>query len=248
TPQMYQRDSVAYESLMLSTFSLWYNQFDKSVKIPKINQIFVGFSRDGFHWDRANRDPFIPIEREMGVGNPEFGYLRPAGGGCVIVGEELYFYYEGTSGKTLDGKPSRNETMTINLAKLRRDGFASMEASDEVGVLETRPVTFSGKHLFVNVEASQGELKVGVIDLKGDPIEPFTLANCVPVQLDETKSEVRWAGGKDLGDLKDKPVRFRFHLTNGALYAFWVSTDESGASNGYVASGGPGFDGPRDAP
>jgi hypothetical protein len=36
-------------------------------------------------------------------------------------------------------------------------------------------------------------------------------------------------------------VRFRFHLTNGSLYAFWVSPTPAGASNGYVLGGGPGF-------
>jgi len=38
----------------------------------------------------------------------------------------------------------------------------------------------------------------------------------------------------------------RFHLRNGSLYAFWVSRDPSGASDGYVAAGGPGFTGPTD--
>jgi hypothetical protein len=37
TPQMYQRDAVAYESLMLGTFSLWYNQMPAQ-RIPKINR------------------------------------------------------------------------------------------------------------------------------------------------------------------------------------------------------------------
>ncbi len=43
-----------------------------------------------------------------------------------------------------------------------------------------------------------------------------------------------------------KPVRFRFHLTSGRLYAFWVSPETSGASQGYVAAGGPGFTGATD--
>ena len=246
TPQMYQRDAVAYESVMLGTFSLWYNQFGKWNTIPKINQIFVGFSRDGFHWDRAYRDPFIPIERKKGVGNPEFGYLRPAGGGCVVVGDKLHFYYEGTSGINRDGKPSRNETMTMNLAVLRRDGFASMEAEDEAGTLKTRPVTFSGKHLFVNLDAPDGDLQVEVLDTDGQPIAPFMLENCTPASGNETKLKIEWKGVADLGSLQGKPVRFRFHLNRGALYAFWVSPDPSGASNGYVASGGPGFTGARD--
>ncbi len=29
-------------------------------------------------------------------------------------------------------------------------------------------------------------------------------------------------------------------------YSFWVSLDKTGASHGYVAAGGPGFDGPID--
>ncbi len=247
TPQMYQRDAVAYESLMLGTFSLWYNQMPGK-KIPKINQIFVGFSRDGFHWDRPDRDAFIPIERQKGVGHHEFGYLRPAGGGCVVMEDELYFYYEGTSGITGDGKKSRNESMTINLAILRRDGFASMEAGNEAGTLETRPVAFRGKHLFVNLDAPRGELKVEVLDADGKIIAPFTAENCVPVSGDKTKLEVKWKGVSDLSALKGRPVRLRFHLKNGALYAFWVSPWETGESNGYLASGGPGFDGPRDTP
>jgi len=46
--------------------------------------------------------------------------------------------------------------------------------------------------------------------------------------------------------LAGRPVRFRFHLTNGKLYSFWVSPNETGASQGYLAGGGPGFTGPSD--
>jgi len=55
--------------------------------------------------------------------------------------------------------------------------------------------------------------------------------------------EVTWGDGADLAPLRGKPVRFRFHLTNGSLYSFWVSPDASGASRGYLAGGGPGYDG-----
>ena len=36
-------------------------------------------------------------------------------------------------------------------------------------------------------------------------------------------------------------MRLPFHLRDAALYSFWVIPDRSGASNGYVAAGGPGF-------
>jgi hypothetical protein len=32
-----------------------------------------------------------------------------------------------------------------------------------------------------------------------------------------------------------------FHLKNARLYAFWVSPDETGASGGHLAAGGPGL-------
>jgi hypothetical protein len=50
----------------------------------------------------------------------------------------------------------------------------------------------------------------------------------------------------DLSKWSGQRLRFRFTLRNGALYAFWVTPDESGASHGYVAAGGPGFTGSTD--
>ena len=63
-----------------------------------------------------------------------------------------------------------------------------------------------------------------------------------PVSADGTEQRVVWADGCDLSALRDTPIRFRFHVTGGSLYAFWVSPDATGASNGYVAAGGPNVD------
>ena len=85
-----------------------------------------------------------------------------------------------------------------------------------------------------------------VLDRSGRVIEPFTRGNCIPVSGDRTLMPVRWQGVGDLSTVVGRPVRLRFHLRNGALYSFWVSSDASGASAGYVAAGGPGFTGPTD--
>jgi hypothetical protein len=121
-----------------------------------------------------------------------------------------------------------------------------MDASGKAGTLTTRPLTFDGKNLFVNVDCPEGELKVEVLSEDGEVIEPFTLANCKSVSTDETLVNVNWEDGDDLADLAGEPVRFRFHLSNGSLYSFWVSPDKSGASHGYVGAGGPGFTGATD--
>ena len=77
-------------------------------------------------------------------------------------------------------------------------------------------------------------------------IAPFSPANCRPVTVDGTRQLLTWEGAPDLSAVAGKPVRFRFHLSHGKLYSFWVSPDASGASYGYVAAGGPGFTGPTD--
>jgi hypothetical protein len=132
------------------------------------------------------------------------------------------------------------------LAVLRRDGFSSLDAGDAEGSLTTRLLRFGGKHLFVNVAAPAGTLRAEVLDEQGQPIAPFTAGNCEPVSSDSTKIMVKWKGAEDLSALTGRSVRFRFHLKNGSLYAFWVTPDASGASHGYVAAGGPGFTGAKD--
>lgn len=237
-PELYNLDAVAYESLLLGLFTIWPGQPGDRAK-P--NYLCAGFSRDGFHWDRPMRSPFIPVSERYGDWN--WGNVQSAGGCCLVAGDKLYFYVSGRSG--VKGSKASGTSAT-GLATLRRDGFTSMDAGGQGGSLTTRPVVFSGTRLFVNVDAPRGALRAEVLDKDGNVIEPFTAASCVPVSADTTLAEVRWNGAEDLSGLKGRPVRFRFSLTNGRLYAFWVSPDESGASQGYVAAGGPGFTGARD--
>jgi len=169
--------------------------------------------------------------------------VQSCAAGPLVVGDKLYFYF---SAQAAPKSRRWDSDATTGLAMLRRDGFASMDASGKAGTLTTRPVTFKGRHLFVNADCPKGELKVEVLDKDGEVIEPFTLANCKPVSSDKTLVQVNWQKGIDLANLAGKPIRFKFHLRNGSLYAFWVSPDKSGASHGYVGAGGPGFIGPID--
>jgi len=130
---------------------------------------------------------------------------------------------------------------STGLAVLRRDGFASMEAEEEEGILLTRPVTFTGKHLFVNVEGPRGRLYAEVCQEDGKPVAGFTRDECTPVSADSTKQLVAWKGGDSLESLAGRPVRFKFYLSNSKIYAFWVSQNQEGVSGGATAAGGPGL-------
>jgi hypothetical protein len=250
TPQLYNLDAVAYESLMLGMFEIHLgpeNDVCEKQGLPKITELNFAYSRDGFHWYRPDRTAAIRAERRDVW---DRGYVQSLGNVCCVRGDRLWFYYIGFQGDTAkkdnpflsNGMYDRGAT---GVAFLRRDGFASFDAGDTTGTLTTRPVQFTGTHLFVNADTLKGELRAEILDESGRPIEPFTLANCRPVRADGTIEPLAWNGG-DLSKLRNRPVRLRFALRNGSLYSFWVSRDATGRSDGYIAGGGPGFTGPTD--
>lgn len=254
-PQLYNLDCTPYESLLVGLFSIWRGDYRKSKASPeaialdqegrpKQNSLSVGFSRDGFHWDRSHRSPFIATSEKKGDWN--WGNVQSVGGGCIVLRDELWFYFSGRAGKGLAGTTSHDAGSSTGIAVLRRDGFASMEGASDGGTLTTRPIRFSGKHLFVNLLAPNGELRAEVLDQQNHPIAPFTLESCKATKGDGTKLAVHWNGAEDLSRLIGKTVKLRFNVKNGSLYAFWISPEPSGTSNGYVAAGGPDFRADRD--
>ena len=228
--ELYNLDAVAYESIMLGLFSVWHG--GSSAGRPKINDIMLGFSRDGFHWHRPFREAVIPVAETSDAWN--WANVQSVGGGCLVVGDQLYFYASGRNA----------EEDTTGLAFLRRDGFASMNAGPQGGSLVTRPLTFSGERLFVNVACGKGgELRAELLDHSGKAIARYEQGQCAVVQTDSTLAAVRWAEHETLPEAPKQGFKIRFELRNAKLYSFWVSASASGASHGYVAAGGPGFDG-----
>ncbi|MCC6507977.1 MAG: exo-alpha-sialidase, partial [Pirellulaceae bacterium] len=156
--QLYSLSSVAYESLMLGMFQIHLGPDNKICdlgKFPKTTELKIGFSRDGFHWDRPDRRAFIPASREEGTWDR--AYVHTTTGVCVVLDDQIVFPYCAYSGIAPSGRRGMYTGGSIGLATLRRDGFASM---DGTGRLTTRALTFKGKHLFVNM---QGEMRVEVL-------------------------------------------------------------------------------------
>jgi predicted neuraminidase len=239
-PQLYSLAAVAYESLMIGMHQIHRgpkNDICGKGGYPKLTDLELGFSRDGFHWDRPDRRGFIRGERREGAWDR--AYLHTTTGVCVVLDDQLVFPYCAYSGDAGGGRHDMYGGGAIGIAALRRDGFASMEAEGgRSGELTTRPLKFKGKHLFVNLN---GELRVDLLDEAGK-----LLATSKIVSADNTKQRIEWIDRDDLSAFSDKPMRFRFYLTNGQLFAFWVTPDPNGASYGYVAAGGPQYSGTMD--
>ncbi len=249
-PELYNLDCVAYESLILGLFSVWRGETPYR---EKINEITTGFSRDGFHWDRPDRQSFLGVSETIGSWN--WANVQSAGGGCLVVGDRLYFYVSGRKGDPGTDRPGECST---GLATLRRDGFASMDwntddwrvrrrGSGSIGLLTTRPITFTGAHLFVNADVEGGELRAEVLDEQGRVIPSFERESSVPVTGNATRAPLRWTSG-NLAAVAGRPLRLRFALTRGRLFAFWISAWPSGESRGFTAAGGPGIGCPVDLP
>ena len=239
--QLYNLDGFAYESLILGLFSIWRGdpRIDPEGMPKYYTDVCIGYSRDGFHWTRPDRQPFCATSNDEKEWN--WNDVQSAGGGCLVVGDRLYFYLSGAAART--SASSLVGPGYAGLMFLRRDGFASLDAGEEGGWLTTRPVVFTGKYMFVNVDCEEGELQVEILDGRNEVIAPYTRNNCIPIKTDKTLQAVEWKGANDLSRLSGKAVKFRFHLTHGNLYAFWVTQEANGASFGYVAAGGPGLQG-----
>ena len=240
-PGIYNFDAIPYESIMLGLYSAWAgpeNRVCAENGIQKRNIISLGYSRDGFHFARPTHQPFMNVNETEGAWN--WGNMQSINGTPLIIGDSLYFY---ASGRRLN-KIMWDSYTSTGLATLRRDGFVSMQAGKDEGYLTTEKLSFDGKYLFVNadVDGEKAVLYVEVLDENKEPIPGFTKDECKPIKRsDSTKTLVTWKNHNDLGSLAGKNIHLKFYLTDGDLYAFWISPWESGESRGYTSGGGPGL-------
>jgi len=267
-PELYKMDAVAYESMMIGLFGIYYgppNHVAWAEGVPKTVDLHLGFSRDGIDWQRPDRTAFLSASRKPGAW--DYGYLQSSGAICLVVNDELRFYYGGFSGVSPKLGRATPAGGTLGMATLRRDGFASMDGPGECmppvlasghrdetatqglpagGFLTTKPVVFGGGHLFVNARIFREDLRVEVLREDYSPITGFSAGDCVPISGDSTRHPVHWASGANLASCAGQAVRLRFCMNSGELYSFWVARSADGKSGGYLAGGGPGFEGPRD--
>ena len=248
TPELYNLDAVAYESVMLGLFAIFRGeQSDRE----KPNDLCVAFSRDGFHWSRPAYEAFIPVSNRQGDWN--WANVQSAGGVCALAGDRLHFYVSGRAGVPGTSMPGRCST---GLATLRRDGFVSLTDEWPAGAprpilrhqstVITRPVRFSGSHVFINADVA-GAIRVEVLDRDGRTIPGFEAERCTPVHGNQTRHAVAWNNAATIARLSGSVVRFKFVLDRAHLFAFWVSPSPRGESRGYLGAGGPGYAGVIDA-
>ena len=100
------------------------------------------------------------------------------------------------------------------------DGFASIHARLQEGELKTKPVTFSGRELSLNVATSAaGMVRVEICDLDGSPIPGFSLDECDLIYGDSIDRRVTWKKNINVESLIGRPVILRFVMREADLYS-----------------------------
>lgn len=176
-------------------------------------------SRDGIYWVRqealnGNRLPILPIgPKSTWDQGMVFSTNHP-----LVENATIKLWYGG-SNVTHDAPDDDFSRSGIGLATLRKDGFASLDASETIGTVTTKPLINLRGPLYVNANASAGSIKVEVMTADGNVVPGFSRIESEAIKSDGINLQVSWRNSKNLPDLPGA-LRLRFILQNAALYSF----------------------------
>ena len=217
--QIYGMQMSPYGSFVMgwiSMFNTWESDFGWA-KMDGTMDVQLAHSRDGYCWHRtALGQRFIPLGEE-GAWDAQCVIPSTA---PILLDDETRFYYSGSPYH--HGGPYDVEPECIGAASLRVDGFVALSVGEEVGELLTRPFALREPEIFVNADASRGELKVEVCELSGTAVEGFALSQCRPLHADGIAQRVTWAEGADRSRIVNWPIRLRVRARRTDLYSIWM--------------------------
>ena len=172
-------------------------------------------SRDGVNWTHFDqeRTPIIP---RGGADSFDWGMIMGTAKEPIIRDDEIHWYYNGTA--MTHGTDLDERVASIGLAIWRLDGFVSLDAGTDVGVVETVPLNIPAGQLEINADAASGSVCVEVLTADGQVQEGFSADACQVMKGDSVRHNVRWAE-KTLSQAQ-QPLRLRFLMKNSDLYAF----------------------------
>jgi hypothetical protein len=184
-----------------------YQEEEAGKRTDRTDVVFM-VSRDGFHF-RRYLEAFVRPGQDPHNWEPHVNMLAY---GILPTGkDELSLYLTNAAG----GKRHLRRLV------LRIDGFVSLRAGAAGGQFTTKPLTFSGDRLVLNVSTSAaGSVRVEIQTSDGKPAAGFGLNECLEVFGDSIARTVQWKEGRDMGQLAGKPVRLRFVLKDADLYSF----------------------------
>ena len=238
--EVYQMAVMPYEGIYIG-FPGLFNPFGAcpppQMNYTRINQVELAVSRNLYHWERvADRAVFIGVDPWDGENygtNQNLLTGRPH----VHDNREIWIYYNALrfpASRKLYRMYNRNKELyrldidpelfddsgALCLAKLRLDGFVSLDA-EEVGTVTTKPFMLNGENLYVNAEAKWGEVRAEILDAETMRVQAsFSTPQSIPLKGNHLSERMAWEGQPEMAF--EKSVRIRFVLWQARLYAFWL--------------------------
>lgn len=197
-----------------------------SGKDDAVSHVQIAWCRDEAlkDWRRPPaREPFLPIAEPPRWDSGFHTFAESP----VLMGDELWFYYSGVDRSqqhpmyTLnDGWKFKQGELNsgIAVAKLRLDGFASLDADRRGGEVTTKPFKLESDNILINAVVYH-ELAVDVLNASGASLAGFAASDCVPLKGDAIRHELRFKRSK-VGKLKGATIKLRFNLFGGMLFGF----------------------------
>lgn len=181
----------------------------------------LAVSRDGRGWTRY-RTPYIALGNYDGL-DVKIAQMVP---GFVLKDNKIYQYFMGytfTHGDTQVryGQGGR-ELGGVFRAEQRVDGFVSLDFAYEGGTATTKPFTFAGQRLLLNLNTSaSGQAQVAMLNESGNELPGFGLADSRIINGDYPDATAAWKDGQwNVSAWEGKPVRLRFVCRGTKLYSF----------------------------
>ena len=174
----------------------------------------LAVSRDGLQWERvADRQKFMPLGPKGGMSD---GMVRTTAN-YIIREDEVLIYYGMVSGPhrgpAHPGKKiKRANPGAIGLARLRRDGWVSLDADSNGGEVITKPFNVTSNVLHLNADASGGEVRAALIDEEGKPLNGFE----GEMTGDHEDGSIKWSAAPP-----SHPARLQLTARNAKLYSYW---------------------------
>ncbi len=212
--EYYAASAWRYGGQWLGGLKIYHDQYDYPWSRRGCAFLKLATSRDGLSWQKVaypnqygTPEVWIANGEEGGnEGRNDGGYITEFSQGPLRIGNELTYYYGASSFGKHAGPERRVSGGGIFRARLRADGFVSVDA----GTLTTKLLSSPARSMLIN---AVGPIQVEVLAADG------SLRHSTTIEGDALNHAVT------TGDL---PFRLRFYVTPpGRLYSVTASTQGS---------------------
>jgi hypothetical protein len=177
----------------------------------------LAMSRDGENFTYVNCGEKVIRRGEPGTWDS--GMLTPST--PLIVDDQIWFYYGGTdysheSDEPVDLSAEDKLKNCMGLAKLRLDGFTSLQLKDNTteGQIETIPLHVSQQpfQVILNADCRQGQIQVECVDATTGKVLPdYSFDSCNCMEVDSVRFPVTWSNRPGIEKIRS-PLILRLRL------------------------------------